>query len=140
MRFVGIDVGAERHVVAAVDGAQAVVLKPTGFAEDAGGYQQMLTLLGPATDTLVAMEATGHYWKNLFAVLVTQGFVVALLNPLRTHRFAAEELQRTKTDAIDALGIARFAAQKRPAASRLPDAATEELRERLRYRDRLSPQ
>jgi transposase len=138
MRFVGIDVGAERHVVAAVDGAQAVVLKPTGFAEDAGGYQQMLTLLGPATDTLVAMEATGHYWKNLFAVLVTQGFVVALLNPLRTHRFAAEELQRTKTDAIDALGIARFAAQKRPAASRLPDAATEELRERLRYRDRLS--
>jgi transposase len=98
----------------------------------------MLTLLGPATDTLVAMEATGHYWKNLFAVLVTQGFVVALLNPLRTHRFAAEELQRTKTDAIDALGIARFAAQKRPAASRLPDAATEELRERLRYRDRLS--
>jgi transposase len=138
MRFVGIDVGAERHVVAAVDGAQAVVLKPTGFAEDAGGYQRMLTLLGPATDTLVAMEATGHYWKNLFAVLVTQGFVVALLNPLRTHRFAAEELQRTKTDAIDALGIARFAAQKRPAASRLPDAATEELRERLRYRDRLS--
>jgi len=84
------------------------------------------------------MEATGHYWKNVFAVLVTQGFAVALLNPLRTRRFAAEELQRTKTDAIDALGIARFAAQKRPAASRLPDPATEELRERLRYRDRLS--
>jgi transposase len=138
MRFVGIDVGAERHVVAAVDAAQAVVLKPTGFTEDAVGYQEMLTLLGPATDTLVAMEATGHYWKNLFAVLVTQGFAVALLNPLRTRRFAAEELQRTKTDAIDALGIARFAAQKRPAVSRLPDAATEELRERLRYRDRLS--
>lgn len=138
MRFVGIDVGAERHVVAAVDAAQTVVLKPTGFTEDAGGYHQLLTLLGPATDTLVAMEATGHYWKNLFAVLVTHGFAVALLNPLRTRRFAAEELQRTKTDAIDALGIARFAAQKRPAASRLPEAATEELRERLRYRDRLS--
>jgi transposase len=138
MRFVGIDVGAERHVMAAVDAAQAVVLKPTGFTEDAGGYHQGLALLGPAADTLVAMEATGHYWKNLFAVLVTQGFAVALLNPLRTRRFAAEELQRTKTDAIDALGIARFAAQKRPAASRLPEAATEELRERLRYRDRLS--
>jgi len=138
MRFVGIDVGAERHVVASVDAAQAVVLKPTGFTEDAAGYQHLLTLLGPATETLVAMEATGHYWKNLFAVLVTQGFAVALLNPLRTRRFAAEELQRTKTDAIDALGIARFAAQKRPAARRLPDPATEELRELLRYRDRLS--
>jgi len=138
MRFVGIDVGAEGHVVASVDAAQAVGLKPTGFTEDAAGYHQLLTLLGPATDTLVAMEATGHYWKNVFAVLVAQGFAVALLNPLRTRRFAAEDLQRTKTDAIDALGIARFAAQKRPAASRLPDPATEELRERLRYRDRLS--
>lgn len=138
MRFVGIDIGAERHVVASVDAAQAVRLKPTGFTEDAAGYRHLLTLLGPATDTLVAMEATGHYWKNVFAVLVTQGFAVALLNPLRTRRFAAEELQRTKTDAIDALGIARFAAQKRPAASRLPDPATEELRELVRYRDRLS--
>jgi transposase len=138
MRFVGIDVGAERHVVASVDAVQAVVLKPTGFTEEAGGYQHLLTLLGPATDTLVAMEATGHYWKNGCAVLVTQGFAGARLNPLRTRRFAADDLQRTKTDAIEALGIARFAAQKRPAASRLPDPATEELRELLRYRDRLS--
>jgi aryl-alcohol dehydrogenase-like predicted oxidoreductase len=52
-----------------------------------------------------------------------------VLNPLRTRRFAEEELQRTKTDAIDALGIARFAGQKRPPATQLPDVATEELRE-----------
>ena len=68
------------------------------------------------------MEATGHYWKNLFAALAAGGYSVALLNPLRTHRFAEEDLERTKTDAIDALGIARFAAQKRPVATRLPDA------------------
>jgi transposase len=134
----GIDVGAERHGVASVDAEQAVMLKPSGFTEDAAAYQQLLTLLGPATETLVAMEATGHYWKNVFAVLVTQRFAVALLNPLRTRRFAAEELQRIKTDAIDALGIARFAAQKRPAASRLPEPATEKLGELLGYRDRLS--
>jgi hypothetical protein len=35
------------------------------------------------------------------------------------------------------VGIARFAAQKRPAASRLPDGAMEELRELVRFRDRL---
>jgi len=83
------------------------------------------------------MEATGHYWKNLFAALAARGFVVALLNPLRTARFASEDLARTKTDAIDALGLARFAAQKRPAPTRLPDRATEELRELVRLRDRL---
>jgi transposase len=58
----------------------------------------------------VALEATGHYWRNLFAALLAKGYAVAVLNPLRTRRFAEEELQRTKTDAIDALGIARFAA------------------------------
>ena len=83
------------------------------------------------------MEATGHYWQNLFAALVANGFAVALVNPLRTHRFAGEELARTKTDRIDCLQIARFGAQKRPAAAHLPDAAGEELRELVRLRERL---
>jgi transposase len=65
-------------------------------------------------------------------------YVVAVLNPLRTARFAEEELRCTKTDAIDALGIARFAQQKRPRAAQLPGAATEELRELERLRERLA--
>ena len=137
MRYVGIDVGAEAHVVAAVDGEEQVLLRPLQFAESAEGYGHLFERLGAPEDTLVAMEATGHYWKNLFAALIARGFAVALLNPLRTRRFAEEDLQRTKTDAIDALGIARFARQKRPAASRLPDAATDELRELVRLRERL---
>lgn len=137
MRFVGIDIGAETHTVAAVDEADHVLIKPTKIGEDAGGYERLLELFGDPRDTLVAMEATGHYWKNLFAALVARGFVVALLNPLRTARFTSEDLARTKTDAIDALGIARFAAQKRPAATRVPDSVTEELREMVRLRDRL---
>jgi transposase len=84
-------------------------------------------VLGAPTDALVAIEATGHYWKNLFAALIPGGFAVALLNPLRTRRFAGEGLERTQTDAINAVGIARLAAQKRPPGSRLADRATEEL-------------
>lgn len=137
MRFAGIDIAAETHVIAAVDEADRVLIKPTKITEDASGYERLWELLGDPRDTLVAMEATGHYWKNLFATLVARGFVVALLNPLRTARFASEELARTKTDAIDALGIARFTAQKRPPATRLPDSATDELRELVRLRDRL---
>jgi transposase len=137
MRFVGIDVAAEQHVVAAVDETGAVVLAPMPVTEDAAGYAALLRQLGAPAETLVALEATGHYWKNLFATLVAAGFAVALLNPLRTRRFADAELPRTKTDALDALGLARFAAQKRPVPSRLPDPATEELRELVRYRDRL---
>ncbi len=137
MRFAGIDIASETHVVAIVGTDGAVELKATPFGEDAAGYQKALALLGTPGEVLVAMEATGHYWKNLFAVLTAAGYTIALLNPLRTRRFASEDLERTKTDAIDALGIARFAAQKRPAPTRLPDAATEELRELMRLRERL---
>jgi transposase len=85
-----------------------VRLKSTPFGEDALGYLKLFELLGGPVDTIIAMEATGHYWKNLFAALVARGFSVALLNPLRTRRFAEEDLERTKTDSIDALGIARI--------------------------------
>ncbi len=137
MRFVGIDIAAEKHVVAIVSEVGEVLAKPTVIAEDAGGYEKLFELLGGPEGTLVAMEATGHYWKNVFVALAGRGFQIALLNPVRTRRFAAEDLERTKTDAIDALGIARFAAQKRPIVTRLPDAVTEELRELVRHRDRL---
>jgi transposase len=137
MRFAGIDIASETHVVAIVGPHDAVELKPTSFGEDATGYQRVLDLLGKPGHVLIAMEATGHYWKNLFSALAAAGHSVALLNPLRTHRFASEDLERTKTDAIDALGIARFASQKQPSPTRLPDAATEELRELVHLRQRL---
>lgn len=137
MRFAGIDIASETHVVAVVDESGEVLVKATPFGEDAVGYGKLLELLGSVTDCKVAMEATGHYWQNLFAALASAGFEIALLNPVRTHNFAKEDLARTKTDAIDALGIARFAQQKRPAPTRLPDSATQELRELVRLRDRV---
>jgi transposase len=137
MRFAGIDIASETHYIAIVDEEGTPVVKATPFSEDAGGYQTLLDLLGTTTDCKVAMEATGHYWQNLFAALAGAGFEIALLNPVRTHNFAKEDLARTKTDAIDALGIARFAQQKRPAPTRLPDSATQELRELVRLRDRV---
>jgi transposase len=137
MRYVGIDIAAERHVVAAVDAQGAVVLRPTPFTEDAVGYDHLLQVLGSASETLIVMEATGHYWRNLFATLAAHDFAVALLNPLRTRRFAEEDLARTKTDAIDALSLARFALQKHPPVTRVPDEATDELRELVRLRARL---
>lgn len=137
MRFAGIDIASETHYIAIVDEEGTPVVKATPFSEDAGGYQTLLELLGAPTECKVAMEATGHYWQNLFAALAGAGFEIALLNPVRTHNFAKEDLARTKTDAIDALGIARFAQQKRPAPTRLPDSVTQELRELVRLRDRV---
>jgi transposase len=137
MRVIGVDIGAETHVVAVVDEHGGTVVKPTSITEDAPGYGRLLELLGAPTDALVVMEATGHYWQNIFATLAAHGFAIALVNPLRTQRFAEEDLRRTKTDAIDALGLAQFGVQKRPQPTRLADRATEELKELVHLRDRL---
>jgi hypothetical protein len=61
VRFAGMDIAAEKHFVAVVDERGEVLVKPTPFSEDAGGYAQVLEALGPAGELLVAMEATGHY-------------------------------------------------------------------------------
>ncbi len=122
MKFAGIDVGAERHMVAMVGEEGEVLCRSSPFGEDASGYAHLFELLGPPEGCLVALEATGHYWRNLFVALLA----------------TEEELQRTKTDAIDALGIARFAAQKRPPSAQLLDSATEDLRELARLRERLA--
>lgn len=136
MRIAGIDIGSEKHVVAIVNGESAVLVKPTTFTEDQEGYEKLKATLGEPGDVLVVMEATGHYWENLFFWLADQGFAAALINPLRTRRFAEEDLVRAKTDAVDALQIARFGAEKKPAPTRLPDELTLELRELVKLRDR----
>ena len=92
MRFAGIDVGAERHTVAMVGKRGGVLCRSSPFGEDASGYAHLFELLGPPEGCLLALEATGHYWRNLFVALLAKGYAVAVLNPLRTRRFAEEEL------------------------------------------------
>lgn len=137
MNYAGIDIAAETHVVTVLDGQGTVLLKPMAFTEDRDGYERLLRALDPLRPMLVVMEATGHYWKDLFAALTAAGHEVALINPLRSHRFQGEDLTRTKTDALDALGLARFGLQKQPAPTRLGESAAEELRELVRHRDRI---
>ena len=137
MRFAGIDIASQKHVLAIVDEAGQVLVKPIPFIEDASGYEKLCRLLGQPDDVVIAMEATGHYWQNLFAHLVECGYTACLINPLRTRRFAQEDLKRAKTDSVDALGIARFAAQKRPDPTLPADMPTLALRETVQLRDRL---
>lgn len=134
--FAGIDVASERHMLARLDGAGKPIGKPVQITEDHEGYAKLVELLGPAP-ALVVMEATGHYWKNLFAVLTAAGHEVALLNPFVARRFQDASLERTKTDAIDAIGLARLGFEKRPTPTHLHDEVAEALREMVRHRDRL---
>ena len=134
--FAGIDIASERHMLARLDDQGTPIGKPMPITEDRAGYDALLKALGPSP-VLIAMEATGHYWKNLFAVLAAAGHEVALLNPFVARRFQDASLERTKNDAIDAHGLARLAFEKRPEPTHLHDEVAETLRELVRHRDRL---
>lgn len=134
--FAGIDIASERHMLVRLDAQGTPIGRPMAITEDREGYAALLEALGPPP-VLIVIEATGHYWKNLFGTLVAAGHDVALINPLVARRFQQAGLERTKTDAIDAHGLARLAFEKRPVPSRLHDAEAEALRELVRHRDRL---
>jgi transposase len=115
-RFVGIDVARRTHLVAIVGETMTVLVKPTPITEDSAGYEKLIALLGSPADSLIVMEATGHYWRNLFVYLCARDFRCAVINPLRIRRFAQEDLRRAKTDRTDALTIAGSA----PRSARSP--------------------
>lgn len=137
MRYVGIDVGSQFHKLAIVDESGKPVGKTVRFDEDAEGYEKLRAALPPANECRVVLEATGHYWRNLALTLIGWEYVVAVVNPSRTRRFADGDLVRTKTDSVDAQVLARFAREKLPEPLRLPSEIHAEIKELVRQRARL---
>lgn len=78
--------------------------------------------------TLVAMEATGGYERQAFALLAGEELDVVVLNPRAVRQFASGMGRLEKTDRIDAGMIAWYAEVKRPT----PTAPSPESHRQLR--------
>lgn len=126
----GIDVAATMHMVAVDPGAADVNVREFGaFTED---LYQIATWLKDCQVTTVAMESTGVYWKQLYLVLIEQGFEVALVNARHVKNVTGK-----KTDMEDAMWIQKLHSCGLLRSSFLPDDATESLRSLVRHRKRL---
>jgi transposase len=77
---------------------------------------------------LVAMEATGGYEQQAFALLSQQALPVAIVNPRAVRRFAESMGQTEKTDRLDAGMIAWFAEIKKSKPTPLASAEQQQLR------------
>ena len=135
MRFAGIDIGSERHAVAIVDEGGALLQsryllerKPPGT----GGF----ALCWETRRLPRRNRSNGTLLENLVAWLVGKGFAITLLNPIRTRRFAEEELQRTKTDSVDASDRAIRGAEASLQLTQLSDHCAQELRDLVHLRER----
>jgi transposase len=99
------------------------------ISNDASGWAELITHIAPAPPPCIVLEATGTYHNGVTAALAAAGVPAAVMNPDHTHAFIRSEGQRTKTDRVDALLLARFAQQKQPAPSPVPSQNARDFKE-----------
>lgn len=93
--------------------------------------------LRKAVPTLIVMEATGGLETDLASALAAAGLPVAVVNPRQARDYAKACGRLAKTDRIDALMLAAFAAAIRPQVRPLPDEDTRALGDLLARRRQL---
>ncbi len=114
--YVGIDVSKGRLDVLLVrEGqreGQQFTNTPTGYGKLHGWLRRRLK----ASAVHVCLEATGSYSEAVAEYLYAAGYKVSMVNPARIKGYAASQMQRNKTDKLDAALIADFCRTQQPAA------------------------
>ena len=110
--FVGIDVSKQK-----LDVYLYPANKHFQVSNNKNGFEQLLKKLSGFEVSLIAMESTGLYHREVFYFLSDNNFKVAVLNPARVKSFANSLEQIAKTDKMDARTIALFAAKLNPRPS-----------------------
>jgi transposase len=102
------------------------------FANTQAGFRQLVARVtqaagvGPGDPIHVALEPTGGYELALALFLHEQGWQVSRPNPKRVRDFAKGLGRRAKTDRLDALVLAQYAAERQPSAwAPLPSEVSE---------------
>jgi transposase len=62
----------------------------------------------------VCLEATGRYSVAAAEILLKLGYTVSVMNPGRIKKFGESQLQRNKTDKLDAVLIAEYCQRMQP--------------------------
>ena len=131
--FVGIDVAKDSFDVASLPaGLQA------SLPNDPAGRQQFLDLLRGRPISLIVLEATGGYERDLVADLLHAGFNVVVANPRQVRDFARGIGQLAKNDRLDAQVLARFAQMVQPQPRPRPAGEGEDLGELVLRRHQLT--
>ncbi len=108
--YIGIDVGKFSHSICVLtDSGQKTIFQ---IKNDKLGFEELrkkLSSLPDSENVLVGMEATGHYFLNVYEFLLEFGLKteqIALLNPLQVKAFRNTNLRGAKSDNVDAERIA----------------------------------
>lgn len=109
MQCVGVDAAKHSFDVALLQ-ANGKYRTKAKLANEPAGFQVFQAWLQTHVrpDSWIVMEATGIYHEALAEFVHGLGYRVCVLNPAQVARYAQSQLQRVKTDPVDAKLIASY--------------------------------
>lgn len=138
MFYVGIDIAKRNHEATAISETAEIKLPPFSFANSNQGCHKLLHSLTNAgitkENSLIAMEATGHYWFTVYFFLSDLGFNVTVFNPIQTDAFRDISIRKVKNDAVDCVIIAQLLRFGQFSPCNVPDENIIALRNLARFR------
>lgn len=137
--YLGIDIGKRNHEVGLVNEKGDPIGKTLRFANTKSGGEKLLQFINQHNltpdNSVVGLEATGHYWLSVFSYLHKLGFKTTVFNPLQSDALRHFYIRKTKTDVSDAYLIAQVIRIDSPDETPFIEEDLLRLRnlERLRY-------
>ena len=107
--FVGIDIGKYRHQAVFLDDSGKDLCTSFDFENTEEGYAIFFERLGAFHEAspVIGMEATGHYWLNLYTALLARDLETHVINPIQTEAMRRMNIRKTKTDSVDCRYVAQ---------------------------------
>jgi transposase len=106
------------------------------FTNTPEGYEKLHKWLSrrlQPNEVHICLEATGRYSEAAAETLLKLGYTVSVINPGRIKKFGESQLQRNKTDKLDAALIAEYCQRMQPPPWQPPSAEVRELQFLVRH-------
>ena len=121
MSIVGIDI-ASKSANYAVLGSRGFISTNNEFLMDNKGFEGFMASRDVADADVFVMESTGNYHLPLYNWLLNHGKKALIINPMLIKQYQKGiPIRKTKTDKLDAMAIAGYAADP---SVRLPQGGT----------------
>ena len=138
MFYVGIDIAKHNHEASIINEKGELLSESISFSNSRKGCEKLLKLMerfnATTENTVIGMEATGHYWLSVYSYLLESGYDLKVINPIQSESFRKMYIRQTKNDSIDSSNIAQIMRFGQYSASSFSDEKTQALRQLCRYR------
>jgi len=133
----GVDIGKFRHQAIVVDSNGQPLNSSFSFDNTEDGFKlflKQIDIFQQQDCICVGMEATGHYWLNLYCALMELGIELHVVNPILTDAMRRMSVRKTKTDTVDCRYIADVIRMGNYSDISVQTSDIQELRQLCRFR------